>query len=163
LLFLFRAWLTQFATRRLRKIGITQWYLSVPFSEQRAENCTAGSDAENNTSVSMNYEPCRRRYPRYEFDTKLSVTASGGEMRGVRSGRSLNLSQAGMGGVFVAGWDIGTSVNLEFAVPVSTTPFSVGAVIRSHTSYRYGFEFVALSLSQQEILAKTCRTLALLE
>ena len=144
-------------------LSMTRSCLPVPFSGQRAENCAAHSDAENNISVPMGYPTNQRRYPRYELDTLISVTGSGAEKLEVRTGRSINLSQAGMGGIFVTGWNIGTSVSLEFAVPVSSTPFSVGAVVRSHSDHRYGFEFVQLSPNQHEILTKTCRTLALLE
>src|ERR1039458_2923841 len=120
-------------------------------------------ETEKNASAPMNYEPNQRRYPRYELDTEVSVTVSGMEKRDMRRGRSLNLNQAGMGGLFVAGWDVGTSVNLEFSVPVSSTLLTVGAVVRSQLGHRYGFEFVDLSLSQQEIIAKACTTLGLLQ
>jgi hypothetical protein len=33
-------------------------------------------------------------------------------------GRALNISEAGVSGLFVAGWDAGTAVNLKFFVPV---------------------------------------------
>jgi hypothetical protein len=39
----------------------------------------------------------------------------------------------------------------------------VEGVVRSHSGYRYGFEFVDLSPDQREIISKTYRTLAVLE
>ncbi len=104
----------------------------------------------------------RRRYQRYEIDTQLQVTL-GLEQRGTLRGRSLNISEAGIAGVFVTVWDVGAPVCLEFSVPVTSNPVRVGAVVRSRSGYRYGFEFVDLSPEQREIINKTCRTLALLE
>jgi hypothetical protein len=66
-------------------------------------------------------------------------------------------------GIFVSGWDTGTTVNLKFSVPVVSHPLSVDAVVRSRSDYRYEFEFVELNpAAQREIIDKTCRTLALL-
>ena len=104
-----------------------------------------------------------RRFPRYEIDTEIHVATFGKEKQEVIRGRALNISEAGVAGLFVTGWDAGTTVNLKFAVPVVSNPFSVDAVVRSRSDYRYGFEFVALNSAQREIIGKTCRTLALLE
>jgi len=48
-------------------------------------------------------------------------------------------------------------------VPVTRNPIRVRGVLRSHSGYRYGFEFVDLNPDQREIIRKTCRTLALLQ
>ena len=100
----------------------------------------------------------RRRYQRYEIDTQLHVTLLGLEQRGTLRGRSLNISEAGIAGVFVTVWDLGAPVHLEFSVPVTSSPLRVGGVLRSHSGYRYGFEFVDLGPDQREIISKTCRT-----
>jgi len=77
-------------------------------------------------------------------------------------GRSLNINEQGIGGVFTAGWDVGTSVNLHFSVPIATAPVRVRAVLRNRISYRYGFEFMDLTPEQRETISRTCRTLGLL-
>ena len=105
----------------------------------------------------------RRRYQRNEIDTQLRVTALGVEQRVTMRGRALDISEAGIAGVFVAVWDVGTPVHLEFSVPVTRSPVRVGGLLRSHSGYRYGFEFVDLNPDQREIISKTCRTLALLQ
>ena len=105
----------------------------------------------------------RRQYQRYEIDTELRVAMLGLEQRGTLRGRSLNISEAGIAGVFVTVWDVGTPVQLEFSVPVTSSPVRVGGVLRSRSGYRYGFEFGDLSPDQRAIISKTCRTLALLE
>src|SRR5438552_16217630 len=55
----------------------------------------------------------RRRYQRYEIDTQLHVVMLGLEQRGTLRGRSLNISEAGIAGVFVTVWDVGAPVRLE--------------------------------------------------
>jgi c-di-GMP-binding flagellar brake protein YcgR len=104
-----------------------------------------------------------RRSPRYEIDTELDASTFGAEKSRAVRGRSLNISEVGMGGVFVTGWDVGTAVNLEFQVPIASKRVRVGAVVRSRSDYRYGFEFVDLNPDQREIISKTCRTIALLQ
>src|SRR5207237_8816935 len=104
----------------------------------------------------------RRRYPRYEIETELSASILGVERRQML-GRSLNINEGGIAGVFATGWDVGTSVSLQFSVPVATTPVRVRGVVRNRTGYRYGFEFVELTPQQQETISRTCRTLGLLQ
>jgi len=105
----------------------------------------------------------QRRYQRYEIDTQLRVTMLGVERRGMMRGRALDISEAGIAGVFTTEWEVGTPVHIEFSVPVTSSPVRVGGVVRSHSGYRYGFEFVDLSPDQREVISKTCRTLALLQ
>jgi hypothetical protein len=117
----------------------------------------------------MNYSEERtgsieaRRFPRYEIDTEIHVATFGREKQEVMRGRALNISEAGVAGLFLTGWDAGTAVNLKFFVPVVSNPLSVDAVVRSRSDHRYGFEFVELNPVQREIIDKTCRALALLQ
>src|SRR5467141_756515 len=104
----------------------------------------------------------KRRYPRHEIDTELLVTIHGADERATLRGRSLNISEGGMAGVFVTEWDLGTPVLLEFSVPVTRTPVKVKGVVRSHSGYLCGFEFAYLDPVQRDIITRTCRTLALL-
>jgi c-di-GMP-binding flagellar brake protein YcgR len=114
-------------------------------------------------------QPCQpeptmngRRYQRYELETELRVALPGVEHREMR-GRSLNINEGGMAGIFVAGWDVGTSVALQFSVPVASTPVKVKGVVRNRTGYRYGFEFASLTPEERETINRTCRTLDLLQ
>ena len=105
----------------------------------------------------------RRRYQRYEIDTQLRVSVLGLEQWGTMRGQALNISEAGIAGVFVTAWDVGTPVHLEFSVPVTRNPIMVEGLLRSQSGHRYGFEFVDLNSDQREIISKTCRTLALMQ
>jgi hypothetical protein len=103
-----------------------------------------------------------RRFERYELETELRAAIPGVERREMR-GRSLNINEGGIAGIFVAGWDVGTSVALQFSVPIATTPVRVKGVVRNRTGYRYGFEFSGLTAEERETITRTCRTLDLLQ
>lgn len=103
-----------------------------------------------------------RRHPRYELETELRAAMFGVERREVR-GRSLNINEGGIAGVFVTGWEIGTSVQLQFSVPISVAPVQVRGIVRNCTGYRYGFEFADLTPEQRQAISRTCTTLGLLQ
>jgi PilZ domain len=103
-----------------------------------------------------------RRYQRYELETELRAALLGVEHREMR-GRSLNINEGGIAGIFVAGWDVGTSVNLQFSVPIATTPVRVKGIVRNRSGYRYGFEFANLTAEERETINRTCKTLDLLQ
>ncbi len=103
-----------------------------------------------------------RRHQRYELETELRAAILGVESREMH-GRSLNINEGGIAGVFATGWEVGTSVHLQFSVPVTTTPIRVRSVVRNCTGYRYGFEFADLTAEQRETISRTCRTLGLLQ
>lgn len=68
-----------------------------------------------------------------------------------------------MAGIFSNGWDVGAHVNLQFSVPIRTAPLSVKGVIRNRSGYRYGFEFIELTLEQKQVITRTCTTLNILQ
>jgi hypothetical protein len=103
-----------------------------------------------------------RRYHRYELETELRAAAFGVDHREMR-GRSLNINEGGIAGVFVAGWEVGTPVNLQFSVPITANPVRVKGVVRNSTGYRYGFEFSELTEEERETIRRTCRTLDMLQ
>ena len=103
-----------------------------------------------------------RQYPRHEIDTTELIVAIVGTQHRELRGRSLDINEAGIGGVFAKEMDVGTSVSLEFSVPVLATPLRVQGVVRNHSGYRYGFEFVDLTPEQRETISRTCRTLGIL-
>jgi c-di-GMP-binding flagellar brake protein YcgR len=103
-----------------------------------------------------------RRHQRYELETELRAAILGVERREIH-GRSLNINEGGIAGVFVTGWEVGTSVHLQFSVPITTTPVHVRGVVRNCTGHRYGFEFADLTAEQRETISRTCTTLGLLQ
>jgi hypothetical protein len=103
-----------------------------------------------------------RRFQRYELETELRVAILGVDHRETR-GRSLNINEGGMAGIFVDGWDVGTTVALHFSVPIATAPVKVKGIVRNRTGYRYGFEFASLTAEERETITRTCRTLEILQ
>src|ERR1700674_1314363 len=83
-----------------------------------------------------------RRFPRYEIDTEVDVATVGARDQRVMRGRCLNISKAGMAGLFVTGWPAGTAVTLKFPVAGVSSPHSVDAIVSSRSDYHYGIEFV---------------------
>jgi hypothetical protein len=83
-----------------------------------------------------------RRYPRYEMGAQLHAINLAAPDREVR-GQSLNINEGGMAALFARGWEVGTHVNLQFSVPVTTSPLSLNGVARNRTGYRHGFEMVS--------------------
>src|SRR5260370_9530844 len=71
-----------------------------------------------------------RRFPRYEIDSEIHVSTFGREKQEVMRGRALNISEAGVAGLFVTGCDAGAAVNLKFFLPVVSHPLSRYAVVR---------------------------------
>lgn len=86
----------------------------------------------------------------------------GTELRELR-GRSLNINEGGLGGVFAKAMDVGSNVTLQFSVPVIARPVRVNGIVRNRNGYRYGFEFVDLTSEQRETINRTCKTLGLLQ
>lgn len=106
--------------------------------------------------------PERRQVERYNLDSQITaklLPEGKEEMRG----HSLDISVAGIAGVFATGWDVGTHVLLEFPLPVCTERLQVEAVVRNRNEYRYGFEFINLRGRDRFLIQKVCRVLALLQ
>ncbi len=106
--------------------------------------------------------PERRSTPRCEIDTDLTASLLPEGKEKMR-GRSLDISVAGIAGVFVTGWELGTRVLIEFSVPVTQQRVQVEAIVRNRSGYRYGFEFLNLAGRDRALINKTCRVLALLQ
>src|SRR5260370_31180823 len=83
-----------------------------------------------------------RRFPRYEIDSEIHVSTFGREKQEVMRGRALNISEAGVAGLFVTGWDAGAAGNFNFFVTVVWNSLTVVAVLPSFSHHRDSFLFV---------------------
>jgi hypothetical protein len=113
-------------------------------------------------AFAMNRSTNKRRFERYELETELRANILGVERSAPMRGRCLNINEGGIAGLFIDGWDVGTSVELWFSVPVATAPVCASAVLRNRAGHRFGFEFVDLTPAQRDTISRTCRTLGLL-
>ena len=103
-----------------------------------------------------------RRYPRYEFDARLLVTTLAAP-NAVLRGRILEISACGISALIPGELEIGTTVELEFALDATVQHFRVRAVVRNLWGARYGFEFLTLSAEQRRRIEAKTKTLKALE
>lgn len=94
----------------------------------------------------------RRRHPRYRSDFQVNVSVLLGNHYQRLDGHSRDLSEAGIGILVAAELNGGEVVGLSFLLPGSAVPWELRAVVRYRRGYQYGFEFLSLTVEQQESL-----------
>jgi hypothetical protein len=97
-----------------------------------------------------------RRKPRFKLEVDITILS---QSCGLLKGRSLDISEIGIGAVLGEDIPIGEVVRLK--IPLLSGPISIRATVRQRGSFfRYGFEF-AQSKSVSEILQSACHQLAI--
>lgn len=96
-----------------------------------------------------------RRHPRYRLETEICIYPR--NMPVVR-GHTVDISESGISAMLRIEAPVGEVVRLEFKLPLGEV--DVHALVRQRNAFRYGFQFVGSS-SAQEVIARTCRQLAL--
>ena len=71
-------------------------------------------------------------------------------------GRSTELGEDGGGATLTGEVEPGEVVSLELSLPVASVPLRVRAMARYRDGLRHGFEFLALSKEQHELLHQVC-------
>jgi hypothetical protein len=94
----------------------------------------------------------RRRHPRYSADFRVTVSYLLENQYQNLEGHCRDLSQAGVGILLAADLNGGEVADLRFLLPGSALRWAVRAVLRYRRGYQYGFEFLSLTLEQQEAL-----------
>jgi hypothetical protein len=88
--------------------------------------------------------------PRFTLATGLRIISpSCGEL----NGRTIDISESGLGALLKIEVSLGERVKLEFAVPFGS--IAVDATVRQRNAFRYGFQFV----ESNETVRRTCRSL----
>lgn len=102
-----------------------------------------------------------RRAKRYEVDFRvwLNLPASKGGSR--QSGRATDIAELGIGVYVATELEAGHVVTVEFAPPGCTQLLQVKAIIRRRHGFHYGLEFLEMSSSQKETIARSCVALEL--
>jgi hypothetical protein len=75
-------------------------------------------------------------------------------------GRSTELGEDGIGATLTGEVEPGEVVSLEMSLPVASLPLRVRALARYRTGLRHGFEFLALTEEQRELLHRVCTMLS---
>lgn len=98
-----------------------------------------------------------RRHPRFKFEVDVRIYPRN---EAVVRGHTVDLSESGISALLREELHLEEVVRLEFAVPAGE--IEVHALVRQRSAFRYGFQFLE-SASAQELIARTCRELALSE
>ncbi len=101
-----------------------------------------------------------RRFPRFAVDVRMQVRMfQDGEFR-TCWGRSTELGQDGIGATLTGELESGEIVSLDIPLPLTPYPLKVRAIVRYRQGLRYGFEFLTLSDSQRDTIARVCEMLS---
>lgn len=74
-------------------------------------------------------------------------------------GRSTELGEDGIGVTLTGEIEPGEVVSMELSLPVASLPLRLRALARYRDGLRHGFEFLALSEEQRELLHRVCAML----
>ena len=96
-----------------------------------------------------------RRHPRFKLELSIRVYPRN---RAVVRGHTVDISESGISAMLRTEVPIGEVVRLEFNLPLGEV--EVHALVQQRNAFRYGFQFLE-SPSAQEIIARTCRHLAI--
>ena len=100
-----------------------------------------------------------RRFARYPADIRLSIQVFRAGHSIPLWGRSSELGEDGIGATLTEEIQPGEVVSMEFALPVTAFPMKIRALVRYRTGLRHGFEFLAISAQQREMLRRVCELL----
>ena len=98
----------------------------------------------------------RRRYPRHRADFPLRASALREDGYLDIQGRCSDIGQGGMGTVLTAEVPQGEVLSLEFALPSTSQPLAVRAIVRYRQGFVHGLEFLGLSQEQQATIEGFC-------
>jgi hypothetical protein len=101
-----------------------------------------------------------RRYPRFALDVRVQVRMFQNGAFLNCWGRSTEFGQDGIGATLTGELENGEIVSLEIPLPFSPYPLQVRGIVRYRQGLRYGFEFLTLSPSQRDTIARVCEILA---
>jgi PilZ domain len=95
-----------------------------------------------------------RRHPRFKIEVDIRIQS---RTCGALKGRTVDISESGVGAMLTIEAPLGEVVELSFTLPDG--PVTLCATVRQKNAFRYGFEFVDLD-SVHEVVRRTCRDLA---
>ena len=101
-----------------------------------------------------------RRYPRYPADVRLSVQVFRSGNVVSLWGHSNEIGEDGVGGTLTGPLEVGEVVSMEMTLPLAAQPIKLRALVRYRSGLRHGFEFLAVSQQQRDILRRVCEMLS---
>ena len=101
-----------------------------------------------------------RLYPRYRCEFPVTINTFSDKGHHQLSAHGRDLSEGGVGVVAAAEIPLGEVCSLTFSLPGSSEIWQVCAVLRYRRGFHHGFEFLTISDSQSNLLAKYLPELA---
>lgn len=101
-----------------------------------------------------------QRHCRYEINAHFQLVPIDGTRDGILGGRSVDISERGIAGIFAGDLGVGAHYEAEFDAPGSAEPIRVGVILRNWNGCRGGFEFVNLNQLQRQVIKNACAVLA---
>ena len=95
-----------------------------------------------------------RRHPRYRLEIDIRVYPRDSA---VVRGHTVDISKSGISAILREEVPLGGVVRLEFSLPLGDV--EVHAMVRQRNAFRYGFQFVETS-STEDVIGRMCRQLA---
>lgn len=100
-----------------------------------------------------------RRFNRYKLDIRVVIIREQDGKQEVLNGRCRHVGEGGLGAVLAGELPSNEVVTLEFTLPGQAQAMRMRAMVRYRRGFQHGFEFLALSPTQLEMLRKSAATL----
>jgi len=107
--------------------------------------------------VAQNYKT--RNFPRFPFDSRLTITVYRAGERLRFWGRAANISESGMAATVSTELSLGETVAVQFSV--GSDKIEVRACVRYKRGHFCGFEFLVLDDETQATIRRTCEQIRL--
>lgn len=102
----------------------------------------------------------QRRFPRYAVDIRITAAVFRSGKTLSLWGRSTELGEDGIGATLTGELEPLEVVSLELALPLSSQPMKLRAIVRYRYGLRHGFEFLRVSEQQRQTLRRLCEMLS---
>jgi hypothetical protein len=110
----------------------------------------------------MSQDRAARRWERHAVTIPISVSLLLDGQQCKFTAQASDVSKGGLSLFTTREMAIGTSLQLDFVLPYSSTPLMLRSIVRTRTGFNYGIEFINPSPEQQEIIERACRVFSLL-
>lgn len=110
----------------------------------------------------MSQERSARRWERHAVTIPVAVTSLVDGQRSKFNAQATDVSKGGLSLFTTREIAIGSSLQVDFVLPYSSTPLALRSVVRTRSGFNYGIEFLSPTPEQQEIIERACRVFSLL-
>src|ERR1700694_5027132 len=109
----------------------------VPWTHRIDKTSELEREPKNQAVIYVGTIPDPRRQPRFKIEVDIRINS---RTCGVLKGRSVDISESGIGAMLRIEVPLGEGVELDFALPCGAV--TIHAMVRQRNAFRYGFEFI---------------------